>query len=83
MSEELSCKELVELVTDYLEGSLPVAERLRFEGHLAACPPCRGYLRQVRTTIRLLGGLKERAIPPRARDELLHAFRDWRQRYDA
>ena len=58
----LSCQELVELVTDYLEDRLPPAERERFEGHLALCPGCDTYVEQMRETIRLTGELTEQAI---------------------
>ncbi len=61
-SNELTCKELVELVTDYLEGVLPPAERRRFEEHLAGCQGCWNYLQQMRATIRLTGQLTEEAI---------------------
>lgn len=75
----ISCKELVELVTDYLEDRLPVEDRMRFEEHLAVCGPCRGYLLQMRETIRLTGALSEESIEPHARDALLRAFRNWRE----
>jgi anti-sigma factor RsiW len=75
---ELACRELVELVTDYLEGALPEAERARFEAHIAACPGCTAYLEQMRTTIRLTGMLTEEQLAPGARDELLRVFRDWK-----
>jgi predicted anti-sigma-YlaC factor YlaD len=75
---ELTCKELVELVTDYLEGVLPPAERRRFEEHLAGCQGCRDYLQQMRETIRLTGQLTEEAIEPQAREALLHVFRAWK-----
>lgn len=75
--EPLSCKELVELVTDYLEGRLARDERRRFERHLKGCPYCRTYLDQMRQVIRTLGRLTEESISPRARDELLVAFREW------
>lgn len=78
-SAELTCQELVELVTEYLEGSLPAAQRARFEAHLAECPYCRIYLEQMRETIRLLGRLTEETIPPTAKQELLRLFRDWKQ----
>jgi predicted anti-sigma-YlaC factor YlaD len=74
----LTCRELVELVTDYLEGALPPLERERFEEHIGMCELCRTHLEQVRLTIRLLGSLTEATIPPQARDELLMAFRNWR-----
>ena len=76
---ELTCMELTELVTAYLEGALPPAERARFEEHLAVCPGCSAYLDQMRKTIRLAGMLKEDDIAPEARDQLLQAFRSWKQ----
>lgn len=76
---ELSCKELVELVTDYLEGALSPEERQRFEAHLAQCTGCRRYLLQMEKTIRLTGKLNENDIQPPASDEFLRVFRDWYQ----
>ena len=75
---ELSCQELVELVTEFLEGALPSAERARFEAHLAVCRGCRAYLDQMRQTIRLTGALTEESIPPDVMNALLHAFRNWK-----
>ena len=74
----LACKELVELVTDYLEGTLAPEQRARFEEHLAGCGGCRTYLAQMRETIHLTGTLSEDDIAPQAEDELLRAFRDWK-----
>lgn len=76
--KELSCQELVELVTAYLEGALSPAERDRFEAHLATCQGCRNYLDRMRKTIALTGRLSEEAIPTEARQQLLEAFRDWK-----
>lgn len=73
----LACRQLVEIITDYLEGSLTPQDRDRFEEHLSQCDGCRAYLDQLRTTIRLVGRLTEDSIPPAARDRLLTAFRDW------
>jgi anti-sigma factor RsiW len=75
---ELSCKELVELVTEYLEGALPPSEHARFESHLAICEGCMTYLDQMRQTIRTLGKLSEQSVAPEAMETLLTAFRDWR-----
>ena len=75
----LTCKELVELVTDYLEGSLTARERARFEEHLAMCGGCRNYLAQMRLTIVTIGRLTEDSIEAQARDDLLGAFRDWKK----
>jgi predicted anti-sigma-YlaC factor YlaD len=77
-SGELACQELVELVTDYLEGTLPTAERARFEEHLQGCSGCRAYLEQMRQTIRMLHRLTEDALAPEAKEELLRVFRNWK-----
>ena len=81
MSEavDLTCHEMVELVTGYLEGAMPGPDRARFEEHLAACDGCAAYLEQMRTTIRITGTLEEEAIPPGQLDGLMQAFRDWRR----
>jgi anti-sigma factor RsiW len=75
---DLSCRELVELVTAYFDGALPQSERARFEAHLDECPYCDTYLRQMRQTIRILGALTEDTISPDARDALLARFQDWK-----
>ena len=74
----MNCKELVELVTNYLEGKLPVPERQRFEAHLSGCAGCQNYLDQMQTTIRLSGRLTEDHLPPDGKDKLLQAFRQWK-----
>ena len=76
----ITCQELVELVTEYLEGTLDADMRVRFEQHLAACDACREYLDQMRLTIRVTGRLSEDSLPPAATEALLDAFRDWKQR---
>jgi predicted anti-sigma-YlaC factor YlaD len=76
---ELTCQELVELVTDYLEDALTPAERARFEAHLTMCDGCRAYIEQLRDTRRLIGTLTEESLSPRMRDDLLGAFRTWRR----
>jgi len=77
-AHEMTCKELVELVTDYLEDALPPAARTRFDEHLAACPFCTTYVEQMRQTVKTLGSLPEASIPPAALDALLGHFRKWR-----
>lgn len=77
---EMTCQELVEVITDYLEGKLPPAERTRFEAHLSGCDGCRTYLDQLRQTIRLVGTLSEDAVPDEARNKLLDVFRAWKRR---
>jgi anti-sigma factor RsiW len=76
--DPLVCREFVELVTDYLEGTLPEAERARMDAHLAECEGCSGYLEDMR---RLVGSLHQTAEPPpdpHTREVLLRAFRDLR-----
>ena len=75
----LTCRELTELVTDYLEGRLPFMDRLRFRLHLGMCRHCRAYLDQIKQTIRTLGGVPSEGIPPDVRDALLARFRDWKR----
>jgi anti-sigma factor RsiW len=74
----LTCRELVELVSDYLEDALPAAERSRFEAHIAGCEHCATYLVQMRETLHLLGELPDDAISPQAEAELRVAFRTWK-----
>lgn len=74
---ELPCRELVELVSDYLEDRLSSRDRSRFEAHLAECEACRTYLDQFRQTIRTLGRLPEESLSAEARSRLLAAFRGW------
>ena len=75
--DDLACQELVEIVSDYLEGALPEAERERFDAHLEVCEGCRRYLDQMRTTIRVVGTLTEDDLDPDAKDQLLQLFREW------
>lgn len=75
----LTCKELVELVTDYLEGVLPQPDRDRFEAHLRTCIGCTRYLDQMRRTIRVVGKLTEESIELKAQEELLQLFRNWKK----
>ena len=73
----LTCQQLVELVTDYLEGALTQDERTRFDEHLAVCPGCETYLDQIRQTVSLLGEVGVDDITGEMRATLLTAFRDF------
>jgi anti-sigma factor RsiW len=75
---ELSCQEIVELVTDYLEGGMDVDLRASFETHLAGCPHCTHYLEQIEATIRVAGTISADDLSPEFRAGLLEAFRDLR-----
>ncbi len=76
--DPLVCREVVELVTDYLEGSLSRADRRRFEAHLADCPHCTEYLAQMRATIRLTGRLEPEDLSAAMREDLGELYRRWR-----
>lgn len=73
----MTSQELVDVVTDYIEGRLPHEPRRRFDEHVASCPGCRMYLAQIRETISLTGTLREEDLSPRARDALLAVLRNW------
>ena len=72
-----TCEEMVELVTDYLEGSLTRRDRRRFEAHLSGCDHCTEFLQQMQTTIALTGSLAEEDASPIRQSELLTLFRRW------
>jgi anti-sigma factor RsiW len=74
---DLVCQQVVELVTDYLEGTLSRAVRRRFEVHLADCPHCTEYLAQMRATISLTGHLAPEDLTPQMREELVELYRRW------
>ena len=76
---EISCQEIVELVTDYLEDALPRNERKAFEEHLAGCPNCTNYLDQMQQAMKITGRLTEEALDPELRTKLLDAFRDFKR----
>ena len=77
--EELSCQELVELVTEYLEDAMPQELRDRFDLHISHCSGCQTFLDQMRATIRATGRLSPESLSPEAERTLLDAFRGWRQ----
>ena len=79
MEEQMTCKELVELVTEYLEGTLPEDLRMRMEQHLSGCSGCTNYLEQMRQTIRLTGKLQEESLTEPEKNDLLKLFRDWKK----
>ena len=72
---DIACNELVELLTEYLEGALPPAEVAAIEEHLRGCEACRTYLDQLRATVDVLGELPVQTLPDHAIDALLAAFR--------
>lgn len=81
--DELVCRQVVELVTEYLEGTLDRPDRKRFEAHLRKCPDCTAYFEQMRATIRATGRLEPEDLSPEAQQELTGLFRHWRREGDA
>jgi len=76
----LSCAQTVQLVTDYVDGQLDSADRLRFEEHVGICPPCRAFLGQMRVTRRVVGSVPTEALPPSLERALVDAFHDWAEK---
>jgi anti-sigma factor RsiW len=75
---DLVCQQAVELVTDYIEGSMSRVDRRRFEAHLSSCPHCTAYLAQMRSTIELTGRLRSEDLPSQVSEELLGLYAQWR-----
>jgi anti-sigma factor RsiW len=75
---DLVCQEMVELITDYLEGALSRSQRRRFDAHLAGCEHCTEYLEQMRATIRLTGQLRSEDLSPEMSQEFGALYRRWR-----
>lgn len=78
-AHQLICQEFVEVITDYLEGSMDAPLRTSFEEHLAGCPHCTAYLEQMRAMIRVAGTIEATSLTPEFQAGLVAAFRDWRQ----
>ena len=76
---DLSCREFVELVTDYFEGALDEDTRIRFEQHLVVCAGCETYLQQMKETASRLGEIPVETLSQEMRRTLLSAFRDFRR----
>jgi len=75
----MNCRQVVELMTDYLEGNLHARDRARFEEHIAGCDGCRAYLAQLRTARDVVGRMADEPMPESVERELIEAFRNWRR----
>ena len=76
-ADDITCRELVELVTDYIEGALAARDRERLEAHLEICSACRDYVDQIRGTIAAVGRVEAESLDPATREGLIAAFREW------
>lgn len=74
----MDCNELVEIVTSYLDGSLDLEDRARFDAHLLECDGCENYLQQFRVTVSTVGKIPLDDLDPEFRSRLLQSFKDWR-----
>ena len=74
----ISCQEVVEVITDYLERRLSPEDVAIFEAHLALCDGCQWYLDQMRITIAAVGRIEDGEVPAELRDTVLAAFRERR-----
>ena len=79
VADGVTCRDLVEALTDYLEGAIPADRRAAIDAHLATCDGCRTVLEELRTTIRITGTLSEEQVPETTRASLREAFRGWRE----
>jgi len=70
----MKCRDISELLTDYLEGKMSLGERMRFQMHVAVCPPCKRYLQQMKLTVQTLGEVPPLDIPSDVEGELMACF---------
>jgi predicted anti-sigma-YlaC factor YlaD len=78
INETLSCQEVVELITDYLENALLAEMRKRLEEHVAQCPGCQTYIEQIQQTISMLHQIAKQQVAPATKQELLQFFHSWK-----
>jgi anti-sigma factor RsiW len=74
----MRCREVVELMTAYLDGALSAADHARFEEHISGCDGCRAYLAQLRTARMLMGRVADEPMPQALKTDLINAFRSWK-----
>jgi len=75
----MCCRDVIDLITEYLDDAMLRRDRARFEAHLASCPGCATYLNQLRQTTTWLGQLSDASIPLSAQDAFLTSFRNWKR----
>ena len=78
LTGNFSCRDIAELITDYLEGSFTLGQRLRFQMHIGLCMACRNYLRQMKYTVATLGQLPSEPVPDHIKTALIERFRTWK-----
>jgi anti-sigma factor RsiW len=76
---DITCRQAVGLVTDYLEGALPAQDRARFEAHLAECPHCTEHVKQIQLSVAATGHVGIEELDPLAREDLMTLYRRWQE----
>ncbi len=79
MAGNFTCQEVAQLITEYLEGTFSLSQRLRFQMHIGLCFACRNYLHQMKYTVATLGQLPTEPVPPEIKEALMHKFRTWKK----
>lgn len=74
--DDVQCREVVDVLTDYLEGAMPPEQRAALEQHLLTCEGCTNYVEQLRMSIALTGRLQEEDVPPQVMDRILNMFEE-------
>lgn len=75
----LTCRQIYDLITEFDDGALSMDERRQFESHVVFCPPCRGFVSQIRTTTRRLGQDTGIELPSELEESIVASFRAWKQ----
>ena len=78
MAGNFTCKEVAQLITEYLEGTFSLSQKLRFQMHIGLCLACRNYLRQMKYTVATLRQLPSEPVPPEVKEALMNRFRTWK-----
>lgn len=74
-----TCRQIYDLITEYDEGFLDTSQRRQFEAHVVICPPCRGFLSQMRATRDRLGRSSPPEFPGELEDRIVGAFQGWKR----
>jgi anti-sigma factor RsiW len=75
----LSCRQIYDLITEYDDGGLSSSERRQFESHVVVCPPCRGFVSQMRAVRERLDDGLPLELPAELEDSIVSAFKAWKR----
>ena len=78
-AHDITCRQVVALMTDYLDDALGPDDQALMEAHLAECEGCAEHLRQIRITVAVTGRIREEDLTPAVRDDLMDLYRRWRR----